>query len=127
MVVALDTNFLVYCAKQKIDFLHEIGRLCAVKHDIIVPLQAISELQKLSLGKNIKDREAAVIALHLLEKYKREGKLKIKKIDGADADSALLELDKKGSIIATMDNALKQRIKHAKIITIRQFRHLDFI
>lgn len=127
MIIILDTNFVVYCAKQKIDFLQEIDRICNLKYNITVPEQIIAELKKLSLSKKLKDREAALVALHLIEKYLQEAKIKIKKVRAEDADSALLKFDRKGNAIATLDNALKQKIKYARIITIRQIKHLAFI
>ncbi len=127
MIIVLDTNFVVYSAKQKIDFLQEIDRICNLKYNIIMPEQIISELKKLSLSKKLKDREAALVALHLIEKYLQEAKIKIKKVRAEDADSALLKFDRKGNAIATLDNALKQKIKYARIITIRQIKHLTFI
>lgn len=127
MIILLDTNFVVYCAKQKIDFLQETDRICNVKCSITAPEQIIAELKKLSLNKKTKDREAAILALNLVEKYVQEGKIKIKRIKASDADSALLKFDRKGNAIATLDSALKEKIKHAGVITIRQIKHLKFV
>jgi len=123
MIVALDTNFLVYCAKQKIDFLSEIERLCSEKISMIVPMQVIDELKKLSKAKS-RDSKYATLALHLLEKYKTEAKIQIEDFMAEAADDALLELDKKGNAIATLDSELRHKIRNAKIIVIRQFNHL---
>lgn len=127
MIIVLDTNFIVCCTKQKIDFINEIERICNFEYNLIVPEQVIEEFKKLSLSKNIKDREAALIALHLVEKYKDEGRVNIKKVDAEDADSAILKFDNKNNIIATLDKALKQKIRNAKVITIRQGKHIEFI
>lgn len=124
MITALDTNFLVYCAKQKIDFLREIGRLSSEKSSIIVPMQVIGELEKLSKAKS-RDNKYATLALHLLERYKKEAKIQVKDFMAEAADDALLELDNKGNAIATLDSGLRHRIRNAKIIVIRQFNHLE--
>jgi rRNA-processing protein FCF1 len=127
MIIALDTNFIIYCIKQKIDFLGEIDRICNLKHILVAPEQDVAELKKLSLSSRIRDKEAALLALHIVEKYRKEGTLEIKKVKADDADTALLEFDKKGNAIATLDSALKQKIRNARIITIRQLKHLEFI
>ena len=124
MITALDTNFLVYCAKQKIDFLSEIGRLCSEKMSMIAPMQVMDELEKLSKAKS-RDSKYATLALHLLEKYKTEAKIQVENFTAEAADDALLELDKKGNAIATLDSGLRHRIRNAKIIVIRQFNHLE--
>jgi rRNA-processing protein FCF1 len=127
MIIALDTNFLVYCMKQRIDFLHETDRLCSSRYSIIVPEQIVAELKKLSNTKNRKDKGAAVLALQLIKKYENEGKIGIKRVKAENADSALLNFDKEGNAIATLDAALKKRVKRASILTIRQLKHLEFI
>ncbi len=126
MIIALDTNFLVYCAKQKVDFLQEIYSLINSGYKIIVLQQVIEELKKLSREKKIADRKAAILALAMVEKYMQEGKIKIKKIYAKDADSALLTFDKKDAAIATLDSELKKKFKHARFIIIRQLKHLKF-
>lgn len=127
MIIVLDTNFIVCCAKQKIDFINEIERICNFEYNLIVPEQVIEEFKKLSLSKRTRDREAALVALYLVEKYEKEGKIKIKKVEAEEADSAILKFDKKDSIIATLDKVLKQKIRNARVITIRQSKHLSFV
>lgn len=127
MGIVLDTNFVVCCAKQKIDFIKEIERICSFEYNLIVIGQVIEELKKLLLSKNIKDREAALLALHLVEKYEKEGKIKVKKVEAEEADSAILKFDNKSNIIATLDKALKQKIRNARVITIRQTKHIAFV
>ena len=125
MIVALDTNFLVYCAKQKIDFLSEIGRLCSEKTSIIVPELAIQELENLS-EMNSEDGKYALLALQLAKGYITKGRIAVEFIRAETADDALLNLDKKNNAIATLDLGLRRRIKNARIIVVRQLNHLEF-
>ena len=46
--IILDTNFLVYSAKQKIDYLREIFNLISEKKEIIVLSSVVSELENLA-------------------------------------------------------------------------------
>ena len=116
----LDTNFIITCIKQKIDFFEE---LYFRGYQIIIPDKVIDELKKLSKAKS-RDSKYATLALHLLEKYKTEAKIQIEDFMAEAADDALLELDKKGNAIATLDSELRHKIRNAKIIVIRQFNHL---
>ena len=83
MKIILDTNFLIYCAKKKKDYAEEIGNLLNEEYELVVPLQVIEELKRVSKKKKEKipsekrtarykkttgkDKEAAELALQLLE------------------------------------------------------------
>ncbi|MAH03369.1 hypothetical protein CMI39_01130 [Candidatus Pacearchaeota archaeon] len=110
--IILDTNFIISCIRNKIDFFEEI-KLMGIK--IIIPKQVIDELNKIiNSKKKLYFRENAKIALKLLEKNSfKEIDLKQK-----DVDKGLIQFAKKNRniIIATLDRELKNKIKNSKLV-----------
>jgi len=107
----LDTSFIITASKQKIDFfrwLEEEGI------EPVIPEQTINELEGLG----------AKLALKIL----RMNKFKPIKIQGKDADAAIINFAKKNpdTFIATLDQELKRKIKNRKII-IRGKKKLEVI
>ena len=82
-IVILDTNFIITCLKQKIYFEEDIEELISGA-EIVIPLQVITELKKISEDKNkkyrVEDRDRASLALQLTSKF-REINLKGKYVD----------------------------------------------
>ena len=113
MRVILDTNFVISCIKQKIHFLDEIPKLLPLA-EIVVPEQVLSELEKASENKKLKlkDREAAKLALLILQEVK---KIRLEK---KFVDRGILEYIKKnpGDYVATLDRGLKSQLKNVIII-----------
>ncbi len=109
--IILDTNFLIYCAKFKIDFLSEIDRICSFQYKIAVLDRSIEELEKL------KPKE-----LKLIKKYLE--KIEIIKSRENYVDKELARLSKEGCIVATQDKNLKKQLKKAFII-IRKKSYLE--
>jgi len=121
MKVILDTNFLIYCTKEKLDYEEKIEKLLNEKYELVVPLQVINELKKVrDKPKDVlpaskrktrykkttgKDKAAADLALKILEAKK------IKKIDieGKNVDKAIIKLAKedKKNIVATLDREMR--------------------
>ena len=126
--IILDTNFLVYCAKQKIDYLREIFEIIGGKIELIALSSGVSELEKLAeKARKLKDKESAELALKILKVHVKNKKIKIKKTD-KNPDSAIKELAEKEKeiIIATADRKLKQAIKgKARILSIRAGKKLE--
>jgi len=74
MKILLDANFLLYCAKQKIDYISEMP----VSGEIVVLSSVAEELEKIKEGEEkAKDKRAAEISLHMLDKNIKEKKMKI--------------------------------------------------
>ncbi len=118
MKVILDTNFLVYCAKQKIDYIGEIGNLLNEDCELAVPSVVVEELEKLRGGG---------IALQILEKNIDENRVKVLETSG-NADEVIKNLAGKGVIIATMDRELKNQLKNkGRILSIRQKKKLEIL
>ena len=133
MKILLDTNFLVYCAKQKIDYLYEIDNLAIEKSAIIVLSSVIDELKRLEEEvKKRSDRDAFSLALSMLQDYIKKGKIKILKTD-KKADKAILELSEKDKakgkiIVATADKELKRALKgRARLLVIRGRKKLELL
>jgi rRNA-processing protein FCF1 len=107
----LDTNFIISCIKQKIDFFEEIPQMGI---SIIIPEEVISELEDLKQA----------YALNLLKKSKFS---KIK-LNGKNVDNAIINFAKQnpGVIIATLDEDIKRKIRNSKLI-IRDKTKLEII
>jgi len=113
--VILDTNFLVYCARQKIDYASQINNLISEAFELAVPEQVVNELKKLSeVAEKLKDREASLLALKLL----KHNNVKILKVEGFSenyADTAILSIIK-NNYLATLDKQLKKKLSNVIVI-----------
>ncbi len=111
--VILDTNFIINCVKQKIDFFDDL-KLRGFQ--IIIPKQVINELKK----------NKAELALKVLEKHK--GFFKIIIFKKSYVDKRIIEFAEKNpkAIIATLDKDLKNRIINQKLV-IREKKRLEII
>ena len=101
--VICDTSFLIHLSTRKIKNLDsvntEIGQI-----QFVVPSVVLSELEKLS--KTQEKKQDATTTLVFAQN------LKTIEISGKFADQAIIEhVRKRGGIIATIDNELKNKIK----------------
>lgn len=110
----LDTNFILTCIKQKIDFFEDLQFL-GLK--ILIPIQVIREL------KGIKKPEVK-LSLKLLERNNFE-EIDIGK---GHVDKKILEYvkNKPEILIATLDKELQKKLKNRKI-TIREEKKLEIV
>ncbi|MAG79108.1 hypothetical protein CMI40_01910 [Candidatus Pacearchaeota archaeon] len=120
--VIIDTNFILSCIRNKIDFFEEI-KLMGM--EILIPKQVIDELKRIhNSKKKLHFRENAKVALKILEKNS------FKKIDLKQkyVDKGLIQFTKKNQniIIATLDRELKMKIKNPKLV-IRNKKKLEII
>jgi rRNA-processing protein FCF1 len=121
--IILDTNFLVYCAENKIDYSQEISRLVNESHELVVPSQVVDELNDIYRNtKKFSDRTAAWLALKLLE----HNKVKVVQIRAQYADEAILNLVRIGNIVATLDLELRKKLRGTRIIVIQGIKKLAF-
>ena len=122
--VILDTNFLVYCAKNKLDYINEIDELLSEGHEIVVPLQVINELKSLKGDKSGKvsgkDKRACDLALQIIDK----NKIEIINIEGNNVDNALINLanENNKNIVATLDRNMRKELP--RVILINRFKNL---
>ncbi len=121
MKIILDTNFLVYCAKEKLDYFEAIRDLLNEDYELVVAFQVIEELEKLKINaKKGKDKDAASLALQLLEK----NKIKKVKAEGKNVDDALIALSRqdKKNIVCTLDREMRWKL--GRVILIQRGRKL---
>lgn len=118
----LDTNFILTCVKQKIDFFEKIPQMGI---QILIPKQVIEEIKRVANStKKLHHRDAAKLAIVILEKNKfEEVDLKEKYVD-----NGLVKFIEKNPkvIIATLDKKLKDKIKNSKLI-VRGKKKLEVI
>jgi rRNA-processing protein FCF1 len=114
--VLLDTNFILTCVRQKIDFFEDIFLMGI---NIIIPEQVVKEIEKFE-----KKKSEAKIALVLIKdddvEYVNLGKGKV--------DDLIIEYARKNPevIIATLDKGIHRKIKNKKMI-IRNRKKLEII
>src|SRR3989344_9188093 len=107
----LDTNFIITCIKQKIDFFEE---LYFKGYQIIIPDKVIDELKKLK----------QTSALKLLEKNNFKEIL----LAGKNTDNSIINYANKNPdiLVATLDKQLSDKLKNRKII-IRGKKKLEVV
>jgi rRNA-processing protein FCF1 len=124
MKVILDTNFLVYCAKNKLDYTEEISRLVNEEIELVVPMQVVEELKKLRDDnfKKVsgKDKQACSLALQLLE----TNNVKQVNVEGKTVDEGIIALSKEDpkNIVATLDREMRHIL--GRVILINRGRKL---
>jgi rRNA-processing protein FCF1 len=107
--ILLDTNFIISCINQKIDFFEEIP-LMGIQ--IIIPEEVIKELENLK-------KESA---LKLLENVK--DKFKTISLKGKNVDNAIINFAKENPdiVIATLDEDIQRKIRNRKMIIVDRRR-----
>lgn len=121
--VILDTNFLVYCAENKIDYVWEIMQLMNEGYELIIPRQVEDELNELyKKNEKFSDRQAAWLAMKLI----KANNIKIIFAPGKDADQAIINLVRIGSIVATLDLELRRKLKNSRVIVVQGKKKLAF-
>lgn len=119
MKIILDTNFLIYCAKNKFDYVEEIGNLINEGFELVVPMQVVNELEKLENDKlkkvSGKDKLAIDLALQLLD----FNKVKKVKVSGKNVDEGIINLAKedKKNIVATLDRDMRHILGRVILIS----------
>jgi rRNA-processing protein FCF1 len=122
--VILDTNFLIYCAKEKMDYVEEIDKLLNEAYELVVPEQVINELTKLKEDKykkvSGKDKDACKLALQLL----KFNKIQVVDLKSRNVDEALIELtqENRDNIVATLDREMRKII--GRVILINKGKKL---
>lgn len=123
MEILLDTNFILTCVLQKIDFVELSEEMFNEKLNWILPKQVISELKKIEkdLKQKRKFREGAKLSLEILETMN----LKIVDLNkNPNIDIAIKDyIFDKPIILATNDKGLKKRVKN-RILSIRGTKSL---
>ncbi len=125
MKIVLDTNFLVYCAEKRIDYLNWIDERLGGEKEILVFDKVLEELKKLSeKAEKGRDKTAAKLALKILSHHK----IKIIQTKSESADKAILELVEREEevIVATLDRELIKKVKNrGKVLVIHSGMNLE--
>lgn len=120
--VLLDTNFILSCVAQKIEFFEQIE---SMGHKIIIPEEVIKEIVSISNSKKaVRFRNAAKLSLMILE---NEEFIKIR-LQNKDVDEGIKKLAEQDDklIIATLDRAIKKSNKNKNLV-IRNKKKLEII
>ncbi len=127
MKILLDTNFIVTCVKQKIDFPSIANEIIDKKIEWIVPQDVLNELGNLKdkKGAKVADKNAAELGFEILQTIKP----KIVELPGKNPNVDIKIVNyimKKPIVLATLDKGLKERVDN-KILTIRGKKSLELI
>jgi len=130
MKVILDTNFLIYSAKQKIDYVEGIEKI-VLDPELLILSSVLQELERLKdRGKNLKGKDCCALALDILKHYINKKRICVLETKGKDADSVIVNLVSKNKdfVVATADRELKNKLKgKARILNIRGKRKLELV
>ncbi len=126
MKILLDTNFILTCVKQKIDFVNLANELFDEKINWIVPQQVLNELGNLKdrAGMKREDKNAAELSFEILQTINPQI-VNLGRNPNVDIGivNYILNTD---IVLATLDRGLKNRINN-RILTIRNFKTLEII
>jgi len=118
--VILDTNFILTCIRNKVDFFEEILHR---GDTILIPTQVIAEITRLGKSsKKLKFKEEADLALKLIKVNNYE------EVDapGRYVDKGLVKYcsDHPKIVLGTLDKVLKKSVKNRKLV-IRNKKKLE--
>ena len=122
--ILLDTNFLMIPAQFRVDIFNELERICDFPYTICTLTSIKDELKKIIQEQKKKYREAAKIALELIENKKIEV---LEPISEGFVDDQVLEIaESEGMCVATLDKELKKRIreKGLPLVSLRGKKYL---
>ncbi len=117
--IILDTNFLLIPAQFRVDIFSEVQRISDFKYRLFILDKTRDELNSISEKQRGKSREAAKLALQMVNKFGIE---QIKTGEGKVDDLLREESRKEGTIIATQDAELRRTLKN--VIFLRQRHYL---
>lgn len=126
MEILLDTNFILTCVRQKVDFASLVEEMTDEKVEWIVPQQVLNELGNLKdrVGMKTADKEAAALSFEILQMIKP----KIVELGrGPNVDIGIVNYVKgKNIVLATLDRGLKNRIEN-RILSLKGLKNLQFL
>ncbi len=121
--IILDTNFIIYCTENKLDYASEIDAMINEGYELVVPQQVVEEIEELGkTAKKFSDRTAAFLAMKVL----RANNVKIVQTNARYADEAIISMMRIGDIVATLDQELKQKLRKSRVIVIQGVKKLAF-
>ena len=127
MEILLDTNFILTCVKEKIDFVSLADELIDEEIKWVVPQEVLNELGNIKDNPKVKgaDKDAAKFSFEILQKLEPEIVELGGKNPNVDIRIVNYILDKP-IVLATMDKGLKSRVNN-KILTVRAGKKLGIV
>ncbi len=125
MKILLDTNFILTCAKQKVDFFSLTNETIDERTSWIVPSEVLEELKELSVRRGISgaDKDAAKLGLEIVKLINPD----IISIKNKNVDQGIIDYIKgKDIILATLDKELKKKVKN-RVMIIKNVRRIEII
>jgi rRNA-processing protein FCF1 len=122
MRIVFDTNFIMTCIKQKIDFIYELEG-----HELLLPKQVIKELEKIveDKKKKFEERELARTSLMFIKSFRN--RFKEIELERKFVDRGLERLEGV-DIIATLDKALHKKLRGKfKFLVVTKRKKLEII
>jgi len=122
--VLIDTNFLIECAKNKIDIHEELKRILPMSFEVAILDRTLEEIETV-ISRGGKEGAAAKLAKTILLTKKTA----IMATSGGHVDKILLDKADENHLVATMDRELKQRLKKKKqdVVIIRGKKKLEVV
>mgnify|MGYP001357702574 FL=1 len=122
MKILVDTNVLIYSAKNRFDLFSELKRFGA--SDILIPKKVVKELEQLSkTASRGSDKKAAKLAIQIIN----YSGLKLIEIDSGHTDDAIISYSKlNNNLVLTNDSNLKKRLtaENIKVLTLSNNKKL---
>ncbi|MEK6939130.1 MAG: PIN domain-containing protein [Nanoarchaeota archaeon] len=116
--IIIDTNAWMAITEFKLDIFAALERDCDFSYKVTVLQGTIEELRKIVSEQRAKFRQAALIALGIINAKK------VKVIpESGNVDDLLVQHSKEGDLVLTQDAALKKRLKKP-YLTIRQKKRI---
>ena len=125
MKIILDTNFLIYCVKEKFDYVEKISGLINESYELVVPLRVIEELERLKIKADKgKDKDAADLALKILNMNIKNKEVKKIETKGKSVDESIISLagEDNKNIVCTLDREM--RFSLPRVILINKGKKL---
>ncbi|MFC1682050.1 PIN domain-containing protein [Nanoarchaeota archaeon] len=122
--IIIDTNFILACLRQKIDFFEDLKFM---GYKLIIPIQVKRELERITNSKQKQHhREFAKLGLVLLSKKKAE--FESIDLESRYVDKGIRKFAKENSgvIVATLDRELKKSLENNKVV-IKDRKKLEVI
>lgn len=107
--ILLDTNFLVECARNKIDIQAELTRILDFSFEVAILDRTMDELDDI-IERGKKEGLAAKLARTIL----MTKRVTVIPTEGGHTDKLLVKMADENHIVATMDKALKQHLRKKK-------------
>jgi len=120
-LIIIDTNAWMAITEFKLDIFAALERDCDFSYKVAVLQGTINELHKIVSEQRAKFRQAALLALGIINATKVKVLPEI-----GDVDDALAAHSKEGNLVLTQDAALKKRLKKP-YLTIRQKKKIMMV